>query len=66
MVLQKKLGTCVLPHFHWISTCKSFDGIMSVIQGDIQGQRVELKVKFQKRIFVTNTNINKHQNLIIM
>ena len=38
---------------------------MSVIQGDLQGQRVNFNVKFLKIICVTNTNINKHHNLII-
>ena len=47
-------------------TCKSFYGIMSVIQCDLQGQRVDFKVKFLKIIFVTNPIINKHHNLIIM
>ena len=37
---QIKLGTCAIPHIHWILTCKSFDGILSMIQGDLQGQRV--------------------------
>ena len=26
-----KLGNCVIPHFHWILTGKSFYGIMFVI-----------------------------------
>ena len=64
--LKIKLRTCVIPHFHGILTCKSFYGIMSVIQSDLQGQRDYFKVKFRKKIFGTNTNINKHHNLIIM
>ena len=63
---QIKLRTFVIPPFHGISTCKSFYGIMSVFQGDLRGQRVNFKVKFLKIIFATNTNINKHHNLIIM
>ena len=30
-----KLRNCVIPHFHWILTGKSFYGIMFVIQGDL-------------------------------
>ena len=59
---QIKLKTCVIPYFHEILTCKSFYGIMSVIQG----QRVNFELKFMKKIFVTNTNINKKHILIII
>ena len=41
---QIKLRTCVISHFHG----KSFDGIISAIQGDLQGGRVNFKVKFLK------------------
>ena len=30
---------------------------MFVIQGDLQGQKVNLKLKFWKILFLTNTNI---------
>ena len=40
-----------------ILTCKLFYGIMYVIQGDLQGQSANLKGKFLKIIFVTNTNM---------
>ena len=63
---QIKINTCVIPHFHGILSCKSFSGIMSVIQGDFQGQRFNFKAKFLKILCATETNINKHYNLIIM
>ena len=56
---QIKLRTCVIPHFHVILTGKSFYGIMSVIQGDLQGQRVNFKFKCLKIILVAN---NKFQH----
>ena len=40
----------VIPNFHGISTDKSIYGIMFVIQGDLQGQKVNSKVKFLKNI----------------
>ena len=55
-----------MAHFHGILTYSLFNGIMYVIQGDLRGQRVNFEVKFLKIIFVTNTNINKHHNIIIM
>ena len=43
------LGTCVLPHFHGMSTGKSIYSIILVIeghlQGHLQGQKVNFKVK---------------------
>ena len=35
---QIKLGTCVIPHFPGILPGKSIDGIICVMQGDLQGQ----------------------------
>ena len=63
---QLTLRTCVMPHFHGILTCKSFYGIISVIQRELQGKMINFKVIFLKIIFVINTKINKHNNLIIM
>ena len=53
---QIKLGTCVLPHFHGILTGNSIFFIVFVIQGDLQGQKVNLKVKFLKNVI-----FNKHK-----
>ena len=39
---------------------------MYVIQGDLQGQKVNFKLKFLKILIVTDAKINKHHNLIIM
>ena len=57
---------CVIPHFYRILTFKCFYGIMYVIQGDLQGQKVNFKLKFLKILIVTDAKINKHHNLIIM
>ena len=46
LILQIKIRTCVIPHFHVILTGKSFHGIMFVIEGDLQGQKVNFKVKY--------------------
>ena len=40
----------VIPNFYGISTKKYIYGIMSVIQGDLQGQKVDFRVKFLKNI----------------
>ena len=45
------LRTCVITHFHVILTCKTFHGLIFVIQVDLQGQKVILKVKFLKYYF---------------
>ena len=42
---QMKLGTSVIPHFHVILTKKSISEIILIIQGHIQGQKVNFKVK---------------------
>ena len=52
----KKLGSCVIPHFHGILHGKSIYGIMFVIQGDLQDQEVNLK-KLKKKL--TSTNCSK-------
>ena len=49
----------VIPHFYGISTGKSIYGTMFVIQGDLQGQKVNSKVKFLKILFLINTNSSK-------
>ena len=36
----------VIPNFYGMSTGKSIYGIMFVIHGDLQGQKVNFKVKF--------------------
>ena len=48
-----------MPHFHGILTVKYIYGIMFVIQGDLQGQKDSLKVKFLKKKKITNTNSSK-------
>ena len=40
-----KLGTSVLPHFHVILTMQSISKIILFIQGHLQGQKVNVKVK---------------------
>ena len=49
----------MIPHFHGILTGKFIYGIMFVIQGNLQGQKVNLMVKFLKILFLTNTNSSK-------
>ena len=39
---QIKQRTCVIPHFHMISTGRSFYGIMFVIQCDLRDRKVNL------------------------
>ena len=41
----------VVTNLHEISTGKYIYGIMFVIQGDLQGLKVNSKVKFFKRLF---------------
>ena len=55
---QIKLRTCVIPHFHVILTGKAFYGIMFVIQGDLQGRNVKIKVKFPKVLFSTKIRLS--------
>ena len=42
---QMKLGTSVILHFHVILTGQSVSEIILIIQGHLQGQKVDLKVK---------------------
>ena len=45
IVQQMKLGTSVIPQFHGIFTGQSISEIILFIQGDLQGQKVNFKVK---------------------
>ena len=49
----------VIPNFHAISIGKSIYAIMFVIHDDIQGEKVNSKVKFLKIFFLINTNSSK-------
>ena len=49
----------VISNFHGISTEKSIYGIMFVIQGDLQGQKVNSKLKFSKILFSIKTSSSK-------
>ena len=49
----------MIPHFHGILTGKFIYGFMFVIQGNLQGQKVNLMVKFLNILFLTNTNSSK-------
>ena len=42
---QMKLGTSVIPHFHANLTGQSISEIILIIQGHLQGQNVNFKVK---------------------
>ena len=42
---QMKLGTSVIPHFYVILTEQSISEIIFNIQGHLQGQKVNFKVK---------------------
>ena len=42
---QLKPGTCVISHFHEILTGQSISCIIFMIQGHLQGQKVNFKVK---------------------
>ena len=43
---QMKLGTSVIPHFHMIFDEQSISKIILIIQGHLQGQKVNFKVKY--------------------
>ena len=49
---QMKPGTSVIPHFHVISTGQSIFCIIFMIQGHLQGQKVNFKVKETKIPFL--------------
>ena len=61
-------GTCVIPHFMEFFTGKSIYSIILVIeghlQGYLQGQKVNSKVKVKKIWFLTNTN-GKKSNIYV-
>ena len=63
---QIKLGSCVILYVHRILSRKSIYGIVIVIQGDLHGQKVNLKVKFLKILFLTTTNIRKSNKVGII
>ena len=42
---KMKLGTSVIPYFHVILTGQSTSEIILIIQGHLQGQKVNFKVK---------------------
>ena len=42
---QMKLGTSVIPHFRVILNGQSISKIILIIQGHLQGQKVNFKVK---------------------
>ena len=44
IVQQMKLGTSVIPHCQVILTGQSISGIIFMIQGHFQGQKVNLRV----------------------
>ena len=49
MIFQEmKLGTSVIPHFHVILTGKSIAKTIFIIQGHLQGQKFNFKVKQEK------------------
>ena len=52
---QMKPGTYVIPHFHVILTAQFVSCIIFMIQGYLQGQKVNFKVKYAKIPFLTNT-----------
>ena len=54
-----KLRTSVIPLFYEILTEKFNFGIILMIQGHLQGQKVNFKVKLLKMSFLTNTIRNK-------
>ena len=45
IVQEMKLETSVIPHFQGIFTGQSISKIILFIQGDLQGQKVDFKVK---------------------
>ena len=49
-----KLGTSVIPHFHVILTGQSISETIFIIQGHLQGEKVNFKVKQEKILVSTN------------
>ena len=60
--LNNKLRKRVIPLFHGILSRKSISGIILMIQGHLQGQEVNFKVKLIKMSFLTTTIRNKCNN----
>ena len=56
--LQMKLETSVIPNFHAISTGQSISEIILIIQGHLQGRKVNFKVKWAKISFLTSNARN--------
>ena len=61
---QIKLQTSVIPLFHGILTGKFISGIILMIQGHPQGQKVNFKVELLKMSYLTITIRNKCNNSI--
>ena len=59
MFYQINLWTSVIPLFHVIFTGKFISGVILMIQGHLEGQEVNFKVKWMKMSFLTNTIRNK-------
>ena len=55
---QMKPGTSVIPHFHVILTGQFISCIICMIQGHLQGQNDNFKVKEAKIQFLTNKDRN--------
>ena len=55
-----KLGTSVIPHLHVILTGQSISEIILIIQGRLQDQKVDFKVKYEKISILTNKARNKY------
>ena len=53
------LRTSVIPLFHLILTEKLISGTILIIQGHLQGQKVNLRVKLLKMSFLTKLIRNK-------
>ena len=55
MIFQlMKLGTHVIPHFHVILTESPISDIISIIRGHLQGEKVDLRVKWEKITFLAH------------
>ena len=59
MIFQQiRLGTSVIPQFNVILTGQSISEIILIIQGHLQGQKVNFKVKLAKISFLTSNARN--------
>ena len=62
MIFQEmKLGTSVISHFHVILTEQSISETICIIQGHLQGQKVNFRVK-QGKIYVLTDKARKMCN----